>query len=152
VQSVDVVDVNGTTMTLRYTFTHDETYVADEYYVDRAKEASYDRDRNLWVLNIDGVDYAVAFDGDDTDGWNGTVVHAPRRFGRPQYVVPGTGGAVVPGRPTDAPAASGNDCIRGVNCPTPAAPAHGNDCIQGVTCPASAPPPRGNDCIKGVTC
>jgi hypothetical protein len=148
----DVVGSNPVLVTLRYNFLHDTQYVVQEYHVDRQATASYSQNLNLWLVNINGNQYAVAFDGDDTSSYSGSVVHAPSTFSRPALLVPGTGGAVVPGVPS-APA-SGNSCIRGVNCPpAPATTPNGNSCIRGVNCPpAPATTPQGNSCIKGVTC
>jgi hypothetical protein len=160
VDAINVIDSNPVLVTLRYTFSHDSQYVVSQYYVDRQVAASYSQNRNLWFVNVDGLDYVVAFSGDDTSSWSGNVVHAPSSISRPQYVVPGTGGAVVPGRPSNS-GTTGNSCIQGVDPGCGEAPAvtpQNNNCIVGVdqNCGRrSAPPvvtPRGNTCIKGVDC
>jgi hypothetical protein len=157
VNVIDVVGSNPVLVTLRYTFSHDSQYIVSEYYVDRQTLASYSQNQNLWVVNVDGLDYVVAFSGDDTSNWSGNVVQAPATVARPQYAVPGTGGAVVPGRPVNSRAV-GNTCIQGVDPGCGAAHAAHNSCIVGVDagCRPAAPPvvatPRGNTCIKGVDC
>jgi hypothetical protein len=161
ITATEVVSVAGNNnpvlVTLRYTFVNDDHYVTNEYYVETQYWASYNQN-GFWVMNVNGRDYVVAFDNDDTSSWSGNVVHAPSSIPRPSYVVPGTGGAVVPGRPVDDGAGNQNTCIQGVNCPQHreehrAAP-HGNSCIQGVNCPQDTAPvtPKGNSCIKGVNC
>jgi hypothetical protein len=139
---VDVSDSSPVRVTLRYVFAHRDTYVVREYYVDRVADASYNQNLNLWVVDIDGLDYAIGFDGDNTSSWSGNVVRAPERFSRPQYAVPRSGGAVVPGRPD-------------YESPEPEARQRGNSCIKGVDpdCGYDAPAPTtpaGNSCIKGV--
>jgi hypothetical protein len=154
-----IVSVVGTPppvlVTQRYTFVNDGHYVTSEYYVETQNWASYNQN-GFWVMNVNGSDYVVAFGNDDTSSWSGNVVRAPSTIPRPSYVVPGSGGAVVPGRPIDDGATNQNSCIQGVNCPQSTGPAtpHGNSCIQGVNCPQDTAPvtPQGNSCIKGVTC